>query len=74
MINELKTFALLNGYRGRPVADVEALVGAMLAFSNMIVAIGGRLQEAEINPLFVRPRGQGVVAADGLVVVKDNAR
>jgi acyl-CoA synthetase (NDP forming) len=74
MIDELKTSALLKGYRGRPVADIEALVGAMLAFSNMIVVLDGKLQEAEINPLFVRPRGQGVVAADGLVVVKDNDR
>jgi acyl-CoA synthetase (NDP forming) len=74
MVNELKASALLNGYRGRPIADIEALVGAMLAFSNMIVALGGKLQEAEINPLFVRPRGQGVLAADGLVVVKDNDR
>jgi acyl-CoA synthetase (NDP forming) len=74
MINELKASALLNGYRGRPIADIEALIGAMLAFSNMIVALGGKLQEAEINPLFVRPQGQGVVAADGLVVVKDNGR
>jgi succinyl-CoA synthetase beta subunit len=74
MINELKTSALLNGYRKRPITDVEALIEAMLAFSNMIVSLGERLQEAEINPLFVRPRGLGVVAADGLVVVKDNDR
>ncbi|HEY4141186.1 MAG TPA: acetate--CoA ligase family protein [Pseudolabrys sp.] len=70
MIDDLKTSALLKGYRGRSIADIEALVDAMLAFSNMIVAIGGELQEAEINPLFVLPQGKGVVAADGLVVVK----
>ncbi len=74
MVDELKTSPLLKGFRGRPIADVDALVEAMLAFSNMIVAIGSKLQEAEINPLFVLPRGQGVVAADGLVVVKHNDR
>ena len=70
MINELKTSALLNGFRGRPIADSEALVDAIVAFSNMVEAIGSELQEAEINPLFVLPRGQGVVAADGVVIVR----
>jgi acyl-CoA synthetase (NDP forming) len=70
MIDELKTSALLKGYRGRPVADVEALADAIVAFSDMVVALAGDLQEAEINPLFVLPRGQGVVAADGVVIVK----
>jgi acyl-CoA synthetase (NDP forming) len=70
MISELKTSALLKGFRGRPIADIEALVDAIIAFSNMIGAIGSKLQEAEINPLFVLPRGHGVVAADGVVLVQ----
>ena len=70
MINELKTSALLNGFRGRPIADSEALIDAVIAFSDMLEAIGSELQEAEINPLFVLPQGQGVIAADGVVVVK----
>ena len=70
MIDDLKTAALLKGYRGRPVADVEALADAIVAFSDMIAAIGSDLQEAEINPLFVLPSGRGVVAADGVVTVR----
>jgi acetate---CoA ligase (ADP-forming) len=70
MLDELKSAVLLRGFRGRPVADVPALVDAIVAFSAMIVAIGEHLQEAEINPLFVLPRGRGVVASDGVVVVK----
>jgi len=69
MIDELKTSALLKGFRGRPVADVEALVDTIMAFSTMVGAIGSELQEAEINPLFVLPRGRGAVAADGVVLV-----
>ena len=41
-----------------------------MAFSTMVGAIGSELQEAEINPLFVLPRGRGAVAADGVVLVK----
>ncbi|HXD45307.1 MAG TPA: acetate--CoA ligase family protein [Pseudolabrys sp.] len=70
MIGELQSAPLLTGFRGRPHADTAALAGTILAFAQMIGAIGDRLAEAEINPLFVRPRGQGVVAGDGVVVVK----
>lgn len=70
MIDDLTTSALLKGFRGAPIADIEALISAIVAFSDMLGAIGSELQEAEINPLFVLPRGRGVIAADGLVVVK----
>ena len=65
----LKTWPLLDGYRGRPKADVEALVKAIVDFSAMVATLGDRLLEAEINPLFVLEQGQGVRAADGIVVL-----
>jgi len=71
MARSLKTWPLLDGFRGRPRADVEALVSAIVAFSEMAAQLGGRLVEAEINPLFVLPAGQGVRAADGVVVLAD---
>jgi len=69
MAQELKTWPLLDGFRGRPKADVEALVTAIVAFSRMAAQLGARLIEAEINPLFVLPAGQGVRAADGVAVL-----
>lgn len=69
MMQELKTWPLLDGFRGRPKADVDALVSAVVAFSNMTAQVGERLVEAEINPIFVLPEGQGVRAADGIVVL-----
>jgi acyl-CoA synthetase (NDP forming) len=69
MIRELKTWPLLDGYRGRPKGDVTALADAIVAFSSMTAALGSRLIEAEINPLFVLPAGQGVRAADGVAVI-----
>ena len=69
MARSLKTWPLLNGYRGRPVADVEALAQTVVAFSHMAAQLGERLLEAEINPVFVLPQGQGVRAADGVVVL-----
>ncbi|MFM0060938.1 acetate--CoA ligase family protein [Paraburkholderia phytofirmans] len=73
MIRELKTWPLLDGYRGRPRADIDALVSAIVAFSLMAVRLGGRIVEAEINPIFVLPAGQGVRAADGVVVLASEA-
>ncbi|MGN8080871.1 acetate--CoA ligase family protein [Variovorax sp. 22077] len=69
MAHDLKTWPLLDGFRGRPKADVEALVDAIVAFSGMAARLGERLVEAEINPVFVLPQGQGVRAADGVVVL-----
>ncbi len=69
MAKDLKTWPLLDGFRGRPKADVAALVDAIVAFSHMAAQLGDRLVEAEINPVFVRAQGQGVSAADGVVVL-----
>ncbi|MFY4258160.1 acetate--CoA ligase family protein [Achromobacter xylosoxidans] len=68
-LRRLKTWPLLDGYRGRDRADVPALVDAVLAFARMAQALGDRLVEAEINPLFVRPLGQGVRAADAIAII-----
>ncbi len=69
LLQSLKSWPLLDGWRGRPKADVPALVQAVVDFSAMVAQLGERLQEAEINPLFVRPEGQGVLAADGVLVL-----
>lgn len=69
MARDLVTWPLLDGFRGRPKCDVEALAEAIVAFSRMVAQLGDRLTEAEINPVFVLPAGQGVKAADGLVVL-----
>ena len=68
MLQDLKTWPLLNGYRGRPQCDINALVKAVVQFSVMVAALDDRLIECEINPIFVFPAGHGVKAADGIAV------
>jgi acyl-CoA synthetase (NDP forming) len=70
MLRELRSWPLLGEFRGRPASDVDALVAAIVAFSRMVAALGARVEEAEINPIFVLPRGRGVRAADGVCVLK----
>jgi acyl-CoA synthetase (NDP forming) len=70
MIDEIKAGALLKGFRGSPVADVEALIDTMISFSAMAETLDDRLDEAEINPVFVLPEGQGARAGDSLIVLR----
>lgn len=73
MMQQLTTWPLLDGYRGAPRRDTQALAQAIVAFSALAAELGDRLTTAEINPLFVMPEGQGVVAADAVLVLDDNA-
>jgi acyl-CoA synthetase (NDP forming) len=68
LIDQVKGLALIKGYRGQPKGDVDALAQAIVAISNLAIAEGAKVTEAEINPLLVKRAGQGVVALDGLVI------
>lgn len=70
MMRQLITWPLLDGYRGSKRRDTEALAQAIVNFSALVAAFGERLVTAEINPLFVLPEGQGVVAADAVLVLQ----
>jgi acetyltransferase len=70
MIGEIKGAALLKGYRGGPALDVDALAEALSRLSLLIADHADRIAEIDVNPLFVRPAGQGVLAADALVVLR----
>jgi hypothetical protein len=69
MIEEVKGLAPLRGYRGLPEGDLDALAEAIVALSNIGRLPDRRVREAEINPLLVRRKGDGVVAVDGLVIL-----
>ena len=73
MIQEIKGAALLNGFRGQPALDIDALADTLSRLSLLIADHADRVAEIDINPLFVRPAGQGVTAADALIVLKNNS-
>ncbi|MFI1471731.1 acetate--CoA ligase family protein [Streptomyces wuyuanensis] len=70
MLAELRGRALLEGVRGGPPVDVDALVEVVLRVQRMALELGGDLSELDINPLMVLPRGQGAVALDALAVCR----
>ncbi|MFF3909328.1 acetate--CoA ligase family protein [Streptomyces sp. NPDC001848] len=70
MLCELRGRALLDGVRGRPPADLDALVEVVLRVQRMALELGDGIAELDINPLMVLPRGQGAVALDALAVCR----
>ncbi|MEU5392300.1 acetate--CoA ligase family protein [Streptomyces tibetensis] len=70
MLAGLRGRALLDGVRGRPPADRDALVEVVLRVQRMALELGDQLAELEINPLLVLPQGQGAVALDALAVCR----
>ncbi|MGW0906944.1 acetate--CoA ligase family protein [Streptomyces sp. NPDC002853] len=70
MLSELRGRPLLDGVRGGPPVDVDALVEVVLRVQRMALELGDELAELDINPLMVLPRGQGAVALDALAVCR----
>ena len=68
MIDEIRAAPLLRGFRGRPPADVEALIGCIEALAGLAWAERDHLAEIDLNPILVRPEGRGCVVADALIV------
>ena len=68
MIDEVRGLAPVRGYRGLPRGDIDALATAIAAFSRLALL---NVVEAEINPILIRPEGQGVVALDALLIKGD---
>lgn len=71
MIRDVVALKSLQGYRGLPIGDLDALAEVVVAVSRVGVATGGAVVEAEINPVLVLAEGRGVVAVDALVRIVD---
>ena len=67
MIVEVKSMAVLSGYRGRPAGDLDALAEAIVSLSQLAAKSDPVVLEAEINPLLVMENGKGVLAVDAVV-------
>ena len=68
MLRALRGRRILDGVRGEPPADVDALVGLLVAVSEFAAAACGVLEALDLNPVIVHPRGQGVSVVDAGIV------
>jgi acyl-CoA synthetase (NDP forming) len=71
MIREIRGFAVLQGIRGAPPADIDALASMLAALSRFAAANAGTIESVDLNPVRVMPEGQGVVALDALLVPRN---
>ena len=69
MVREIRSFKLLDGFRGAPRCDVEAIVDCLLRLSAM-VCNHPEIAELDINPLIVHAQGQGCSVADSRVMLR----
>ena len=70
-INRLRLAPLINGYRGKPKADLDAAVTAIMAMAYAIQN-DTQLDEIEVNPLMLARCGKGAIAADAVIWINND--
>jgi len=66
-LKALKGAALLEGFRGSPPLDLEAIVRIVRAIGRLLIDEPS-IREIDLNPVVVYPRGDGAVALDALII------
>ncbi|MFX0104366.1 MAG: acetate--CoA ligase family protein [Candidatus Hodarchaeota archaeon] len=67
MIHEIKGFPILDGYRGKPKADIKAIVDTLLKISDLVVK-HEQINEIDLNPVFIYEKG--LVCVDARIILK----
>ncbi|WP_252105899.1 MULTISPECIES: acetate--CoA ligase family protein [unclassified Halomonas] len=74
MIRSLKLYPILDGARGKPKADVDAVAQALVVLSEFACRHEETVAEIDINPVLVYPQGAGIIALDTLMVPAQSQR
>ena len=70
-LRSLRGAGLLNGARGQPPADVEAVVDMAMRIAALAADLGDRIAALDVNPLIALP--DSAVAVDALIVPRGEA-
>lgn len=68
MIKEIKGFPILDGYRGKPKADLDAIVKILLKISDLVVK-HEEINEMDLNPVFIYEKG--LICVDARIILKN---
>jgi acyl-CoA synthetase (NDP forming) len=66
-LRKLKSAALLDGWRGAPALDVEAVANIIATIGRLMRGTPA-IREIDLNPVVVHPKGQGAIALDALML------
>jgi acetyltransferase len=69
MVREIRSFKVLDGFRGNPPCDIDAIVDTLLRLSHL-VCNHPEISELDINPLIVHAKGKGCSVADSRVMLR----
>jgi acetyl-CoA synthetase len=69
-LSKLKVYKLLEGFRGKPKGDIEAVIDSVVSVIELISQ--NEVEELDINPLLVLKETNGVAAADTLIRLNSN--
>jgi acetyltransferase len=69
MVHSIRSFEILNGFRGTPPSDIPAIIDTLLRLSEM-VCNHPEISELDINPLIVHAKGKGCSVADSRVMLR----
>ncbi|MEJ2248924.1 MAG: acetate--CoA ligase family protein [Candidatus Lokiarchaeota archaeon] len=67
MIHEIKGFPLLDGFRGKPKADINAIVDALMKISNLVIE-HEEIYEMDLNPVFIYK--DNLICVDARIILK----
>lgn len=67
MIHEIKGFPILDGYRGKPKADLDAIIKTLLKISDFVVK-HEEINEMDLNPVFIYEKG--LICVDARIILK----
>ncbi|MDB5820456.1 MAG: CoA-binding protein [Rhizobacter sp.] len=68
MVREMRCYPLLAGARGKPAADVAALEALLMKVSAFVMVNASRIEEMDLNPVWVGATGQGAIPLDAVIV------
>ncbi len=68
MIREIKGFPILDGYRGKPKADIDAIVDTLMKISDLVVK-NEEIYEMDLNPVFIYENG--LICVDARIILKN---
>ena len=67
MITEIKGFPILDGYRGKPKADIDAIVKVLMKISDFVTKYE-EINEMDLNPVFIYDKG--LICVDARIILK----
>ena len=73
LLGQLRGARLLQGVRGEPPADVDALIDLLVGVSRFAADHADAIAEIDLNPVIVHPQGQGVSVVDALIITRSDS-